>query len=183
MKKGQARQTLRAKGEACGAGIVIETHDLDLMMGDDWRQSMPPVCLECGYDLTGSVSDRCPECGIYFSRRELSEYINSLKLELRVLRSVNDWIKAGFWLALIALACLVLGWVVGRMYVPLISPLGRLMACVFALPGFCLSLSVIRVYRLPAWSRQWLTAPIRFDLATGGILMSFLAGVGAFFLP
>ncbi|GMU38620.1 MAG: hypothetical protein KJ057_03975 [Phycisphaerae bacterium] len=162
---------------------MIETHDLDLMMGDDWRQSMPPVCLECGYDLTGSVSDRCPECGIYFSRRELSEYINSLKLELRVLRSVNDWIKAGFWLALIALACLVLGWVVGRMYVPLISPLGRLMACVFALPGFCLSLSVIRVYRLPAWSRQWLTAPIRFDLATGGILMSFLAGVGAFFLP
>lgn len=26
-------------------------------------RSPRPVCFDCGYDLTGSVSDRCPECG------------------------------------------------------------------------------------------------------------------------
>jgi len=26
-------------------------------------QYAPPQCLKCGYDLTGNVSGRCPECG------------------------------------------------------------------------------------------------------------------------
>lgn len=29
-----------------------------------WRHRMPPgTCTKCGYDLTGNVSGRCPECG------------------------------------------------------------------------------------------------------------------------
>ena len=32
-----------------------------------WRLG-PNHCLECGYDLTGNVSGRCPECGRVFKR-------------------------------------------------------------------------------------------------------------------
>ncbi len=162
---------------------MIDTHHLELMMGRDWRGELPPVCLECGYDLTGCVSDRCPECGIYFSRRELAEFINNLKLELRVLRSINDWIKTGFWLGSVALACLLLGWTFGRLWAPLLTPIIRVFACLFAFPAFCLSLSVLRILRLPAWSRQWISVPVRYELAFCAMLFSLLAGAGAFLLP
>jgi hypothetical protein len=29
----------------------------------DWRRQPPGHCQACGYDLTGNVSGRCPECG------------------------------------------------------------------------------------------------------------------------
>jgi len=29
----------------------------------DWRRRPPGHCPACGYDLTGNVSGRCPECG------------------------------------------------------------------------------------------------------------------------
>lgn len=162
---------------------MIETHQLDIMMGQDWRHELPPVCLECGYDLTGCVSDRCPECGIYFSRRELAKYINDLKLELRVLRSVNDWVRAGAVMAFSGLVLLLVGWTVGRCWVPLLVPMTRVFATLISAPAFFLSLSVLRVIRLPRWSREWLAEPIRFDLAFGAAVLSALAVGGAFLLP
>ena len=63
------------------------------------------LCLKCGYDLTASESDQCPECGQTFDRRLPSTY-----------RSWRRWLQAliglglsivivavevgGFWLAL-----------------------------------------------------------------------------------
>jgi hypothetical protein len=32
-----------------------------------YRRSLRNCCLECGYDLTGNVSGRCPECGLELS--------------------------------------------------------------------------------------------------------------------
>lgn len=31
-----------------------------------WRRKLKGWCLECGYDLQGSRSSRCPECGLHF---------------------------------------------------------------------------------------------------------------------
>ena len=31
-----------------------------------WRRGTEPRCGRCGYNLTGSQSDRCPECGLRF---------------------------------------------------------------------------------------------------------------------
>jgi len=38
-----------------------------------WRRDRarpPGHCVRCGYDLTGNVSGRCPECGTAFKREE-----------------------------------------------------------------------------------------------------------------
>lgn len=162
---------------------MIKTHDLDIMMGQDWRHELPPVCLQCGYDLTGCVSDRCPECGIYFSRRELARYINDLKLELRMLRSVNDWVRAGAVMVVSGLVLFLTGWTMGRLWIPLLIPIVRTFAFLLAAPSFFLSLSVLRVFRLPRWSREWITEPIRFDLAIGTGLIAAITIAGVFLLP
>lgn len=36
---------------------------LRLFLFEHFRGRKLPVCLRCGYDLTGNATDRCPECG------------------------------------------------------------------------------------------------------------------------
>ncbi len=36
---------------------------LRLFLFEHFRGEKLPVCLRCGYDLTGNETDRCPECG------------------------------------------------------------------------------------------------------------------------
>lgn len=40
-----------------------------------------PICIDCGYDLTGNASGRCPECGLEFEGKHAS---------VRFAESVND---------------------------------------------------------------------------------------------
>jgi hypothetical protein len=35
----------------------------------DHRRISPGHCGKCGYDLTGNVSGRCPECGVAVEKR------------------------------------------------------------------------------------------------------------------
>jgi DNA-directed RNA polymerase subunit RPC12/RpoP len=39
-----------------------------LIMASLWLPARPPprsgICRHCGYDLTGNISGRCPECGL-----------------------------------------------------------------------------------------------------------------------
>ncbi len=36
---------------------------LTVTLARGMRRTKPGHCLRCGYDLTGNVSGRCPECG------------------------------------------------------------------------------------------------------------------------
>ena len=38
-----------------------------------WRDLPAHACLRCGYDTTGNVSGRCPECGTEIVRREVRD--------------------------------------------------------------------------------------------------------------
>jgi rubrerythrin len=47
-----------------------------LFFGGKWvaDKAIPsnrPYCHECGYELTGNVSDRCPECGTFPPKKEI----------------------------------------------------------------------------------------------------------------
>ena len=79
--------------------LMIDTHILELLAGDEWRADLHPFCLHCGYDLRGSVSDRCPECGTAFNRKELEREAYALKNRLRQLETVHDWIGVGMRIA------------------------------------------------------------------------------------
>jgi len=65
------RYRLAGTGQLSGRDFVCEipfwlpTTLLTLPMIILWRRDRrrPGVCTECGYDLTGNVSGKCPECG------------------------------------------------------------------------------------------------------------------------
>lgn len=43
-----------------------------------WRKlGLAGVCYECGYDLTGNVSGRCPECGTQISKKSIGLHIST----------------------------------------------------------------------------------------------------------
>ena len=161
---------------------MIDTHTLDRMLGDDWRHYLPPVCMDCGYNLAGSVSDRCPECGVTVSRRQMERYVSNLKIELRLLEHVGYWVQAGVVLAAVAISVLGLGFVLAQAYGPTFLDVARVVSCLLAFPAFWMGLSIIRIYRLPAWARDWVSIEPPVGRSMLAIALSLITGVAAMLL-
>ena len=50
-------------GVPLGIPLLVCVFTIILLMRLDRRRILPGHCQNCGYDLTGNVSGRCPECG------------------------------------------------------------------------------------------------------------------------
>ncbi len=57
---------------------------LNQMVGTRLHMGVEPFCLHCGYDMRGTPSGRCPECGAVFQRKNWERGVDE------VLQKVNE---------------------------------------------------------------------------------------------
>jgi hypothetical protein len=135
--------------------MPIEPREIDRMMGDPWRFVIPPTCLQCGYDLSGTGGNRCPECGIVYVRQVVEENARRTQAEIRRLKNMNDLVRAGFKVVLFGGVALAIG-VLRAKHTPSLGEVARMVGVLCGVLGVFLGLNVLRVKRLPHWAVDYL---------------------------
>lgn len=128
------------------------------MIEADQPPLFPPFCLACGYDLRGSPSGRCPECGRGFIQGEWRKELVKLKRAASELREANELAERAVVLAIVAAVAAVLGAALrGSCFGLLLKGIGVVGGIVAALLGS----AVFRADRLPRWAGEYGPPPRR----------------------
>ncbi|UCG15817.1 MAG: hypothetical protein JSV19_11035 [Phycisphaerales bacterium] len=150
---------------------------LERMLGYEWRERLPPICPECGYNLTGLPDNRCPECGYVYSRSDVKRNAQTMICMLQQLKDVNDILKVGFYLGIGAAVLLA---------ATVLTPyglVGRIVAVFAGLPTIGLGLQVFRVRQVPAWAREFLSVNPHYGRGVFVCLLGVLLIITALLLP
>jgi hypothetical protein len=139
--------------------MPLDEATLDRMLGNEWRERLPPICPECGYNLTGLPDNRCPECGYIYSRNDVRRNAQNMVYMIHQLKDVNDVARIGLWIGLAAAAVMVLAKLCG------VFSLGRIVGILAGLPTIGLGLQVFRVRQLPDWAVDFM--PIKPGYSRG----------------
>lgn len=136
-------------------------------MGERGSSDVPPFCLTCGYNLTGSVSDRCPECGQVFVHKEWQREVDRIKLQVSEAKDSILLASVGLKVAVAGLVIRVLGvmWGAGG----LVAWAGRGIAMVCGVAAVFLGLGALRAGRLPVWVREHFDLKPKPSTAVGAI--------------
>jgi hypothetical protein len=137
---------------------------------------VPPICPQCGYNLTGLNEPPCPECGYEFDWRSVRRKARMQWLEAMGLKTLPEEIEFGWRLAGIAWGVAILVFL-GRTFIPWdycsVWVMLMLMYSVEAFMAFCaafLCSHVIRFQRLPIEAREELRIDVPITKAWGGLL-------------
>lgn len=137
----------------------MEYRDLDHLSGRAAeKRDEVRFCLSCDYDLSGSPSDRCPECGELFLASEWRKFADRVRALQADLADGLKLMPAATKLVIAAFAMRFLEFVpvIRESFLPILRP-ATLGVGWFAL---FIGLNLLHIRRLPEWSRkQFLERP------------------------
>lgn len=109
--------------------MAFDVNYLERLLGEEWTEDLPPICLDCGYNLTGLSGNRCPECGNVFTPAEVRLQARDIRNELRQLRSCNDMLRLGWYFGFITVGVVAVMFLLGIIYHPGFTAIGSLFGC------------------------------------------------------
>lgn len=136
-------------------------------MGERGSSDIPPFCLTCGYNLTGSVSDRCSECGQVFVHKEWKREVDRIKEQVSEAKDSILLASVGLKVAIAGLVIRVIGVVLGAD--GLVAWAGRGIAMVCGVAAVFLGLGALRAGMLPARVREHFDFKPKPSMAIGAI--------------
>jgi hypothetical protein len=160
--------------------MPIDDSELDQLGRFRLPTPVPPICPQCGYNLTGLHEPPCPECGYRFDWRSVRRKARMQWLEALGLKTLPEEIDFGFrlaWLAWGVAALAFLGGIFIPWYICSVRVIIMLMYSIEIFMGFCgafLCSHVIRFQRLPEEARQELRIEVPMAKAWIGLLISVL---------
>lgn len=160
--------------------MVIDPHKLEAMSGHSRPYDAPPFCVSCGYDMTGAVSERCPECGTVFVRKEWRDRVEAIKRRMHEVEDANSWAAFGLKGAIGGLLVLVLCAIVKTGFSVMFL---RGVAGLLGAMAILLGLGVVRAGGLPEWALEGLAHPPRKDIVAGALLVGIVDLVLAIYGP
>jgi len=160
--------------------MPLTRFELERMIGQYRKPGPKPFCLTCGYDMRGSVSGVCPECG---ERLDAKDWLRELKYVeglLKEYKTAEMFLRAAFVAVLAGvvfylLSLLLAGACLGRCL--------RVLAGVLGLGGALQGAGIFRIGRLPKWAHQNLTDKPRYELAVMVIILGLIISVTVIFGP
>ncbi len=137
--------------------MTLNWDELEQIRGkQEWRIPIPPTCPSCGYNLTGLISNRCPECGLVFNWRIVRHRAARVWSAVNALRHANRDAIGGLkivgfgWALMLPVAIFGLG-ILGCFVRVIIACAGVL--------ALVLGSQVLNIRRVPKWARVYIEGP------------------------
>ncbi|MHC5112755.1 MAG: hypothetical protein ACYTHJ_23110 [Planctomycetota bacterium] len=117
---------------------------------------IPPFCVHCDHNLSGTASMRCPECGTTFVAREWRARAAEVIQTARETQDANTWAGRGLWLG--GLSLLGAAW---HALFPgfCAAEVGGLVGMFGGTASLFLGLGVFRFGSVPEWAREFASEP------------------------